>query len=68
MDERVTVMMAVCIFATLFFCIGFAIGIKSAGEGYYKQGQVDCINKKIVYELKTNENNEKIWRKIEGSD
>lgn len=39
----------------------FLIGMKIGHDRGYRQGQVDCINKKIQYELKPNQDNESIW-------
>jgi hypothetical protein len=38
--------------------------LKQSENRYYKEGQVDCINGKIKYELRNNEQNEKVWQLI----
>jgi hypothetical protein len=49
-----------------------SIGIRDSSykNGYeqgYKQGQINCINGKISYELQKNDNNESFWIKKENS-
>ena len=52
------------VFMLLFLCLATVVGISSYNQGNlegYKQGQVDCLNNKIEYQLQTNEDQTVEW-------